>query len=73
MEETIINVIHDLDNIRDQLGDLCYDLENIEIEEPDKSNCILDLQLFKDKLELYGLRSEELWNFIDDYIRLYNK
>jgi hypothetical protein len=34
---------------------------------------ILDIDLFKDKLELYGFASDALMNFIDDYMRLYNK
>lgn len=73
MEEQICEVTGKLDSIRDILGDICYDLENLNIPQLDNSNCILDLNLFKEKLELYGLKSEELWNFIDDYIRLYNK
>lgn len=61
----------------DDLSDLRLYLENIYNKvnnlKPKTDNSILDLELFKNKLELYGLKSEELWNFIDDYMRLYNK
>lgn len=61
----------------DDLSDLRLYLENIYSKvnnlKPKTDNSILDLELFKNKLELYGLKSEELWNFIDDYMRLYNK
>lgn len=61
----------------DDLSDLRLYLENIYNRvnnlKPKTDNSILDLELFKNKLELYGLKSEELWNFIDDYMRLYNK
>lgn len=54
-----------------QLDDILYDIDNQE--ELDTNNTILDLQLFKEKLEFYDLKSDELWDFIDLYMKLYNK
>lgn len=45
---------------------------SIEIENFDNSNTILDLDKFKEKLHLYDLATEELLNFIDTYMKLYN-
>jgi chromosome segregation ATPase len=54
-------------------GNLQEQLDELEYSKPDDTTMILDIDLFKDKLELYDLKSEELWNFIDDYMKLYNK
>ncbi len=65
------NIRENLYDVYSQIDDILCDIDNQE--EIDTSNTILDLQLFKEKLELYDLSSEELLNFIDDYMRLYNK
>ncbi len=54
-----------------QLDDILYDIGNLS--EINTSNMILDLELFKNKLELYDLKSDALWDFIDLYMKLYNK
>lgn len=64
LDETLEDIIEDVNDVKKDL---------INFKSKSSPNTIKDLNLFKDKLELYGLRSEELWNFIDDYMRLYNK
>ena len=43
-----------------------------ELENMKRNGAIFNLDLFKQKLELYGLASDELLNFIDTYNKLYN-
>ena len=59
--------------------DLAYeDLQNSveeagDFEIVDNTTMIINLDLFKEKLELYNLKSDKLFDFIDLYMKLYNK
>lgn len=55
------------------LEDDYSDLQGQEYLQAHSETMILDLDWFKNKLHLYDLDTEELLNFIDDYMRLYNK
>lgn len=57
----------ELCDISEQNDCLSYEISKLT------QNSIIDLELFKDKLELYDLKSDRLWEFIDDYMRLYNR
>ena len=52
-------------SMQEQIDDLEGQIENIED--------LVDMEYLKEKLELYGFKTEALWNFLDDYMRLYNK
>lgn len=53
--------------------DLIEELEDCynEIENLADMEYLVDIDDLKEKLEFYGLKSEELWNFFGDYERLY--
>lgn len=71
---------NDYDTLEIEYRDLQENFYNLEDDNDDykaqleslKSG-ILDIELFKSKLELYGFASDALVNFIDDYLKLYNK
>ena len=69
----------DYNNLEYDYGDLetaNWDMES-EIEELEgQLVCIedlVDIDCLKEKLELYGFKTDELWNFLDTYMKLYNK
>lgn len=64
---------NDYDDLSEEYDDLNRQLDELEYLQADNTTMILDLKLFKDKLELYGFANENLMNFIDDYMKLYNK
>ena len=68
---------NDLDSCYAELENENYKMSNrikeLKENQPDDQSMILDVELFKEKLNLYGLSSVDLFNFIDDYMRLYNK
>lgn len=66
--EEINNLVWQIDNRTDEIKEL---INNIS-EYQDKTS-ITDIALFKEKLHLYNLDSEELLNFIDLYMKIYNK
>lgn len=72
LKENIEDIRQRLENMYSNIDDMLYDIDNLDFK-MDSNNMILDLQLFKDKLHLYDLDTEELLNFIDLYMRLYNK
>lgn len=59
--------------LENEIYDLNRQIDELEFLELDNTTSILDIGLFKDKLELYGFASDDLMNFIDDYMKLYNK
>lgn len=67
---------NDLDADYGELETNNFDMQ-VKIEELEgEIGCIedlVDMDYLKEKLELYGFKTEELWNFLDDYMRLYNK
>lgn len=71
------NRYNDLDDcyaeLEDNNSDLLDQIEELEYSQLDSETMILDIELFKETTRLYGLYSEDLFNFIDDYMRLYNK
>lgn len=74
LEQQYNDIDFEYGNMENDLADMqerndLLEWEHIEL----KANAILDLELFKNKLHLYDLDTEELLNFIDDYMRLYNK
>lgn len=55
-------------------GDLENSIEEVkDVELVDNTTMIINLDLFKEKLELYSLKSDKLFDFIDLYMKLYNK
>ena len=65
-----------LDEAYAELEDVDYDnanqIEELESELEYNSN-LVDIDNLKEKLELYDLYSEPLWNFFDLYMKLYNE
>ena len=68
---------NDYDNLDESYGEL--EDENWDLQEQiDELNSydyenLVDMDYLKEKLEFYGFKTEELWNFLGDYMRLYNK
>lgn len=67
LEDYLCDVSLDLENAREELNDL-YDL----IEEKEKYS-IKDIDNFKRELKREGLYTEDLDNFIEQYMIYYNK
>lgn len=61
----------DLDFAYDDLQNSIEEAGDFELA--DNTTMIINLNLFKEKLELYDLKSDKLFNFIDLYMKLYNK
>lgn len=55
-KEDLIEELEDCYNEINNLADIEY---------------LVDIDDLKEKLEFYGLKSDELWNFFGDYERLY--
>jgi len=74
--EELSNSYDNLDEDYAELEDTNYDnvdrIEELESELEYNSN-LVDIDNLKEKLELYNLYSENLWNFFDLYIKLYNE
>lgn len=67
LEDYLCDLSLDLENAREELNDL-YDL----IEEKEKYS-IKDIDNFKRELKREGLYTEDLDNFIEQYMIYYNK
>ena len=73
----------ELDNRYDDLDDCYSELENDNCDMADKIDELesqakyidelVDMDYLKEKLELYGFKTEKLFDFLDLYMRLYNK
>lgn len=59
--------------LEDEIDDLNTQMDELEYLELDNTTSILDLELFKEKLEFYDLKTDKLFDFIDLYMKLYNK
>ena len=59
--------------MEEELDDILYDLDNIEIPEINKENAILDVKDFIEKLDDNKLLTEELKNYIEYYMKFFNK
>ncbi len=66
------NVVDDLCYEMDNLRDTYCELENISISIT-SSNGINNVNHFKEKLTDRGLNNSELEEFIDEYMKFYNK
>ena len=73
MEEEIVDIQERLSGIRNDLDDILYDLDNLEIPEINKENAILDVKDFIEKLDDNKLLTEELKNYIEYYMKFFNK
>lgn len=62
-----------LDDAKWQLTKAIDIAEELSIPDIDTDKCIFDIDLFKEKLDLFGLSNEKLLQFIDTYMKLYNK
>lgn len=78
--EKFIDLQNDYDNLDDDYGeledkadDLQMEVDSLEAQIEDLKSGILDIDLFKEKLEFYGLYTEEMKKFLDLYLKLYNK
>ena len=62
----------DYNNLYNNFGEYTqvYDLN---LTKENLKSGILDIDLFKDKLEFYGLYTEKMKEFLDLYLKLYNK
>lgn len=72
LEQQYNNLDDEYRELEDENYDLQTEVDNLE----GQIGCIedlVDMDYLKEKLELYGFKTEELWNFLDDYMRLYNK
>lgn len=78
-KEQLKKKLYELSNVVD---DLCYEIDNLrdtycELEDISisitSSNGINNVNHFKEKLIDRGLNNSELENFIDEYMKFYNK
>lgn len=71
LEDDYENLESENENLQDELDLISEEISDTHIA--DNSTMILDINLFKEKLELYDLKSDKLFDFIDLYMKLYNK
>lgn len=70
----LINLYDKLDDIGWDLSEARQDLEELEINLKDKGeNIIKDVENFKRELKRDGLYSEKLADFLEYYMKYYNK
>lgn len=80
LHQEYIDLQNENESLNDYVSELEYSLEysndnsDLDIVDlVDVNNVILDLELFKEKLEFYDLKTDKLFDFIDLYMKLYNK
>lgn len=78
--EKFLDLQNDYNNLDEDYGDLerdnwdlQSDIDTLQGEILSLKSGILDIDLFKEKLEFYGLYTEEMKKFLDLYLKLYNK
>lgn len=70
----LIELYNCLDNISWDISDAKESLDGLEISIKEKeNNSIKDLDNFKRQLKRDGLYSDKLEEFLDDYMKYYNK
>ena len=63
-----------IDNIEDELIDAKNEFDGIYEEVHNfKKEGIINIKLFKFKMQQEGLLTKEIENFIDEYLKFYNK
>lgn len=71
LEDDYSNLEDENESLQDEIDLISEEISDTYIA--DNSKMILDINLFKEKLELYDLKSDKLFDFIDLYMKLYNK
>ena len=72
LEDQYSNLDDDYSELEDENYGLQTEIDNLNAQ-VEYIQELVDIEDLKEKLEFYGLKSEELWNFLDNYMRLYNK
>lgn len=65
------NLQEDNDYLNEEKYDLEDEIENLE-GQIELYNDLVDMNYLKEKLEFYGFKTEELWDFLDLYMKWYN-
>lgn len=76
LQQEYIDLQNENESLNDYVSELEYSNDNSDLgiaDLVDINNVILDLELFKEKLEFYDLKTDKLFDFIDLYMKLYNK
>lgn len=76
LQQEYIDLQNENESLNDYVSELEYSNDNSDLgiaDLVDVNNVILDLELFKEKLEFYDLKTDKLFDFIDLYMKLYNK
>lgn len=76
LQQEYIDLQNENESLNDYVSELEYSIDNSDLgiaDLVDVNNVILDLELFKEKLEFYDLKTDKLFDFIDLYMKLYNK
>lgn len=76
LQQEYIDLQNENESLNDYVAELEYSNDNSDLgiaDLVDVNNVILDLELFKEKLEFYDLKTDKLFDFIDLYMKLYNK
>lgn len=76
LQQEYIDLQNENESLNDYVSELEYSNDNNDLDIADLvdvNNVILDLELFKEKLEFYDLKTDKLFDFIDLYMKLYNK
>jgi predicted nuclease with TOPRIM domain len=76
LQQEYIDLQNENESLNDYVSELEYSNDNSDLDIADLvdvNNVILDLELFKEKLEFYDLKTDKLFDFIDLYMKLYNK
>ena len=76
LQQEYIDLQNENESLNDYVSELEYSNGNSDLDIADLvdvNNVILDLELFKEKLEFYDLKTDKLFDFIDLYMKLYNK
>lgn len=62
----------DLDSLNEYVTELENENYELSNNKNPKSNCILDVERFRSRLALEGLYTQDLEQFIDEYLLWYN-
>ena len=72
LEDTYNNLDDSYGELERDNWDLQDEIDSLQAQ-VEYNETLVDMDYLKEKLELYGLKTEKLFDFLDLYMRLYNK
>jgi len=72
LEDTYNNLDDSYEELERDNWNLWDEIDSLQAQ-VEYNEDLVDMDYLKEKLELYGFKTDALWEFLDDYMRLYNK